>query len=308
MVIAKGIDMINEFGGDYIQWLRGFYQVAKTGSVSAGARALNLRQPTVSHQIKSLEEHYQAQLFDRSQGSMTLTPEGQEVLNHAIDVFESVKTITKRLAQKKTYLEGKITIASSHAIVVYYLAPYVTSFKKMNPLVSFELIGGMLDVIEKEVSSNDADFGIAYIDPEDTRFDLQFLFGSSLSLIASKDNQFNIKEDISIKEISKLPFIGYPPSSTINELVVQRFKQYGCDINYLLVLNHFEPVKTFTRLDFGVSIVPDHTLTDDDREHLQIVSLHRYFGDLTVGIITRKRKYLSNAAKSFLAYLKENNL
>ena len=300
--------MIKEFGGDYIQWLRGFYQVAKTGSVSAAARDLNLRQPTVSHQIKSLEEHYEVKLFDRSLGSMILTPEGQEMLSHAIDVFESVKVTSKRLSKKKAHLEGKIKITSSHAVIVYFLPPYVTAFKKRYPSVSFELVGGMLDVIENEVASNDADFGIAYINPEDTRYDLNLLFNSSLSLIASKGSQFDISEDMSIKDIARLPFIGYPPSSTINELVVKQFREYGFDLDYQLVLNHFEPVKTFVKQDFGISIVPDHALTEDDFLKLQVVSLRGYFGDLPIGVITRKRKYFTPAATAFLSYLVDKKL
>ena len=298
--------MIKEFGGDYIQWLRGFYYVAQTGTVSAAARVLRLRQPTVSHQIKSLEEHYGVTLFDRSQGKMVLTPEGQNMLNHAIDVFESVKETAERLDHKNTELSGKITITSTHALIVHYLATFITSFTKQYPKVSFELIGGMLDVIEKEIDSNDADFGIAYIDPTVTRYEINHLFNSSLSLIASMRNQFDLREDISLQEISRLPFVGYPPNSTINNLVIQQFKQNGYEINFLLVLNHFEPVKAFTKLDFGVSIIPDYALTEHDREHLRVISLYDYFGDLPIGIITRKKKYLSPASKAFLAWLKKD--
>ena len=118
----------------------------------------------------------------------------------------------------------------------------------------------MLDVIEKEIDSSDADFGIAYIDPTVTRYEINHLFNSSLSLIASMRNQFDLREDISLQEISRLPFVGYPPNSTINSLVIQKFKQNGYEINFLLVLNHFEPVKAFTKLDFGVSIIPDYAL------------------------------------------------
>ena len=300
--------MIKEFGGDYIQWLRGFYYVAQTGTVSAAARVLRLRQPTVSNQIKNLEEHYGVILFDRSQGRMVLTPEGHDMLDHAIDVFESVKATTERLTHKNTELSGKITITSTHALIVHYLAPFITSFTKQYPKVSFELIGGMLDVIEKEIESNNADFGIAYMAPAITRYEIIHLFNSSLSLIASIRNQFGITEDFGIREVSKLPFVGYPPNSTINDLVVQRFKQDGYEINFLLVLNHFDPVKEFTKLDFGVSIIPDYAITEYDREHLRVISLHKFFGDLPVGVITRKRKYLNPASRSFLAWLKKEQV
>ena len=60
-----GGTMIKEMGGDYLQWLRGFYQVAKTGSFSMAGREIGRNQPTISHQIKCLEKEYGVTLFDR---------------------------------------------------------------------------------------------------------------------------------------------------------------------------------------------------------------------------------------------------
>ena len=106
-----------------------FYYVAQTGTVSAAARVLRLRQPTVSHQIKSLEEHYGVILFDRSQGKMVLTPEGQDMLNHAIDVFESVKE-TSETVEPQEYRTERQDHYHQHppALIVHYLASFITQF------------------------------------------------------------------------------------------------------------------------------------------------------------------------------------
>jgi DNA-binding transcriptional LysR family regulator len=58
--------MINEFKGDFFQCLRGFYYVAKVGSVSAAAIGMGRRQPTITHQIRSLEECFGVKLFEYS--------------------------------------------------------------------------------------------------------------------------------------------------------------------------------------------------------------------------------------------------
>lgn len=295
--------MVNEFGGDYFQWLRGFYQVAQTGSVSAAARILNLRQPTVSHQIKCLEENYGVTLFDRSSGGMTLTPEGQTMLDHAITVFDSVREVSDRFVQKKTDLEGKITIASTYALIMYFLAPYITKFQEKHPEVSFEPIGGMLDVIEKGVDSGAADFGVVYLGPVRGQYDVHHLFDTSLSLITKKKNRFDIQPGISIQEIAALPFVGYQPNSTIKVVVDERFEREGCRTSNIIILNHLETMKTFVRLDLGVSIFYNYAITDRDREQLLTISLRKFFGNIPIGVITRKRKYLNPSAKAFLAEL-----
>jgi LysR family transcriptional regulator, cyn operon transcriptional activator len=67
--------MIDQIGGDTLQWLRGFYFVAKTGSVTQAAFEMGRKQRAISHQIKCVEEEFGVLLFDRSPGGMGLTPE-----------------------------------------------------------------------------------------------------------------------------------------------------------------------------------------------------------------------------------------
>jgi DNA-binding transcriptional LysR family regulator len=83
--------MIEQIGGDFLQWLRGFYYVAKRGSVTQAALEMGRNQPTISHQIKCLENEFGVSLFERSSGRMELTPEGDALLEKAISLFESVK-------------------------------------------------------------------------------------------------------------------------------------------------------------------------------------------------------------------------
>ena len=78
--------MIDEFSGDFLQWLRGFYYVAKTGSVSLAALEMGRNQPAISHQIKSIENEFGVTLFDRSRGRMALTPEGKKLFEKTISL------------------------------------------------------------------------------------------------------------------------------------------------------------------------------------------------------------------------------
>ena len=82
--------MIDEMPGDFLQWLRGFYYVAKQGSVTNAAGIMGRQQPTISRQIKCIEKELGVTLFDRSSGKMELTPEGKIVLEKAISIFEDI--------------------------------------------------------------------------------------------------------------------------------------------------------------------------------------------------------------------------
>ena len=85
--------MIEEIPGDLLQWLRGFYFVAERGGVTQATLVMGREQPTITRQIKCLEKELGVTLFDRSSGKMKLTPEGRNVLEHVITLFEDVKEI-----------------------------------------------------------------------------------------------------------------------------------------------------------------------------------------------------------------------
>ena len=100
--------MIEEIPGDLIQWLRGFYFVAEKESVTQAAIAMRRGQPTITYQIKCLEKELGVTLFDRSTGKMKLTPEGRDVLENVISLFEAVKEIRNTPGKNHQEYKGKL--------------------------------------------------------------------------------------------------------------------------------------------------------------------------------------------------------
>lgn len=84
--------------------LRYFWAVAREGSVTAAAEALQVSQPTVSTQIRKLEESLGHGLFDRSGRSLSLTPEGRVVLDYANEIFRLGEELEETAAGR---LEGR---------------------------------------------------------------------------------------------------------------------------------------------------------------------------------------------------------
>ena len=143
--------MIDEFGGDFIQWLRGFYYVATTGSVLMAQKGMGRNQPAISHQIKSLEEELRVTLFDRSKGGMVLTYEGKELLEQCISIFEIIKEVRAEIGKEKKDVSGSITIATTNTINMYYLPGYIVPFQRQYNDVHFDIKGGPLGSIMESV-------------------------------------------------------------------------------------------------------------------------------------------------------------
>ncbi|MBW2461949.1 MAG: LysR family transcriptional regulator, partial [Deltaproteobacteria bacterium] len=93
-----------------------FWVVAKEGTVTKAAEVLRLRQPTVSEQLKNLEESLGEQLFDRSRRRLTLTDSGRLVYRYADEIFRLGQELKDTLAGRPTGRPSKLRVGVSDAV------------------------------------------------------------------------------------------------------------------------------------------------------------------------------------------------
>ena len=79
---------------------RGFYYTALFKSVSLAAEILNVSQPAVSLQLKTLQTSINKTLFYRKQGKMLLTPDGSSLFNDIKPIIDSMDDVYKKHSQK----------------------------------------------------------------------------------------------------------------------------------------------------------------------------------------------------------------
>lgn len=295
--------MIQEFGGDFLQWLRGFYYVATTGSVSMASKSMGRNQPAISHQVKSLEEELNVTLFDRSKGKMTLTFEGQELLQKTISIFEIIKEIRAELGRDNMAICGTISIATTHAINLYYLPGYIVPFQRKHSDVFFDIKGGPLQTIMDNIEASDVDFGIgSFIKvPDDVTY--EELFQTRLVLIAPQHDVFEIGQQLTLEKLKTLPILTPPKTSTIYTLMKNMAQSEHFDWNVVQTINAFSLLKRYVQLGFGVGIIDEYAISED-LDKFSVYALDDFFGPRSYGVVTRKRKYLSPQVRSFIKSLK----
>ena len=296
--------MIEEFSGDFIQWLRGFYYVAKTKSFSRAGLEIGRNQSTISHQINCLEKEFGLRLIDRSGSKLALTPEGSFFLQKIISIFEQIKKIREYATKTTSILEGHIHIVSTQTVISYFLVHHVSTFIKKHPKVIFEVEGSDQAHILLKAAYAETDFAILNQGSVPKDFVYQHLFVSKLVLIASKNFSYKIEEAPTLMQIAKLPFISFIRTCSLYPIIEKQFSKKGLKLNTVVTLNNFETVKLYVAKGIGVSIMEDYSLNDKDKEVFDIFPLVHLYEANRFGIIIRKRKYLSPSAKAFLETIK----
>ncbi|MGF7147241.1 DNA-binding transcriptional LysR family regulator [Sphingomonas zeicaulis] len=124
-----------------VDLLQTFVAVVDAGSFTGAARALGVRQSTVSQQIGRLERHIGRRCIDRDTHRMALTVDGEMLLDHARGILDGHARLQQHLAG--TPLRGRLRLGASEDFVLSALPDVLAAFARRHPDVDIELRAGL---------------------------------------------------------------------------------------------------------------------------------------------------------------------
>lgn len=143
-----------------IRLLRYFLTVAQEGSISAASKVLHITQPTLSRQIKSLEESLGTTLFNREY-NMQLTSSGMLLKDRAIEILQLVKKVEEEFEnQKHETMKGHISFGCIEGTGSDIFSELVASFYEKYPQVTYSIFTGTGDDISDRIDKGIIDIGI----------------------------------------------------------------------------------------------------------------------------------------------------
>src|SRR5262245_43334870 len=140
--------------------LQVFHAVAKQMSFTKAAETLFMTQPAVTFQIKQLEEHFNARLFERSHGKIALTPAGRLVMEYAGRILGMSEEMETRVSELTGAMGGPLLLGASTTIAEFILPRILGEFKVAHPQVHAHLTVGNSEMIETRVADYALDLGL----------------------------------------------------------------------------------------------------------------------------------------------------
>lgn len=142
-----------------------FLTVAREQTISQAAKILHISQPTLSKQLKELEEELGVQLFIRGNRKITLTEDGVYLRNRGNEILSLVTTTTANL-KKNDVISGELFIGSGESQTFQWLSLIFNELITDYPDINIHLYSGNADSIKEKIDKGLLDFGLV-IDPVD---------------------------------------------------------------------------------------------------------------------------------------------
>ena len=140
--------------------LQYFLAIAREETISGAAEFLHITQPTLSRQMKELEEELGKQLFIRGNRKISLTEDGQLLRKRAEEITSLVEKTELEMMASETSLSGDIYIGGGETEGMRLITKAIKETQKIHPEIKFHLYSGNAQDVTEKLDKGLLDFGI----------------------------------------------------------------------------------------------------------------------------------------------------
>lgn len=240
-------------------------QVYESGSFIAASKKLSITQPAVSHHIKALEDELGVTIFERRNGKVVLTREGEEVIKCAKKMQGLYQNLKQNLRDSKN-LVTHLTIGVTHTAESNPIAEALAKYCAENNNVIIKMITGTINNLYSKLRDYEIDLAVVEGRITDPSIHHLLMDTDYLVLAVSVNHPFAKREMITLSELKKERMILRLPNSGTRNLFVAHLESNNMSLsefNVILELDNIATIKDLIRRDFGVSILPRSVCLDE---------------------------------------------
>jgi len=188
--------------------LRYFLTVAREGSMTAAADFLHVTQPTLSRQIKDLEEELGKKLFIRSSHSINLTDEGMLLRKRAEEIIDMVDKLETEFNSMEETISGDVYIGGGETEAMRQIAWVVKGLRSTYPNIRYHLYSGNEDDVTERLDKGLLDFGILIQPADISKYNFIDIPTKDVwGVVMRKDSPLAMKDAIQAMDLKNVPLI-----------------------------------------------------------------------------------------------------
>lgn len=181
--------------------LQYFLAVVEEGTISGAAEALHVAQPSLSRQMRELEEKIGKTLFIRGNRKITLTEEGMILRKRAGELLHLMEKTEQEIANTDRDMAGDIYIGAAETDAVHFITRAAGSLREEYPDIHFHIASGDTNDTLFQLDQGLIDFALLFYLSDGDKYNMiQLPVSDSWGVLMKKDHPLSAKESISFKK------------------------------------------------------------------------------------------------------------
>lgn len=281
-----------------------FLAVTREQSISRAAESLHLSQPTLSRQLKDMEDELGKQLIIRGNRKITLTEEGMILRKRAEEILDLVHKTENEIHISDDVCTGDIYIGTGETEAMKFIASTIKETQEIYPGIHFHIVSGdATDIIEK-LNRGLYDFAILLGRIDKTKFDsIQLPYKDKWGVLAHKDSNLATKKKITPKDLWNEPLILSRQSIKQPDLPSWLDKELN-DLNIVATYNLIYNASLLVQEHVGYAITLDKLINTSGSSELTFIPLDPTL-ELDMHLVWKKYQVFSKPTEKFINRLQE---
>lgn len=191
-----------------LRTLRYFLEIAREENMTRASETLHVSQPSLSKEMKALEEELGKKLFIRKNGGLRLTDEGMLLRKRAEDIIEMTDKTVAEFSALDEINGGDIYIGCAESYLIKYLARAVKAFIEKYPMLRYHLSSGNTEQVAEKLDRGLLDFAFIVEPPDLSKYNYLEVQGADVwGVVMRRDSPLAEKKTIRAEDLYGLPLI-----------------------------------------------------------------------------------------------------
>lgn len=196
-----------------IRVLRYFLEIAREENMTRAAERLHVSQPSLSKQMKELEQELGKKLFRRGSASIHLTDEGMLLRKRAEDILAMVDKTAEEFKALDEVTGGDVYIGCAESSQIQYLAEIIRQFRQRYPLLKYHILSGDTVQVAERLDRGLLDFAVIVEPPNLQKYNyIELPMADTWGVVMRKDCPLAKKQSVTANDLIGYDLMSSPQS------------------------------------------------------------------------------------------------
>jgi LysR family transcriptional regulator, low CO2-responsive transcriptional regulator len=288
--------------------LRVFKAVADRLSFSAAAHDLKLSQPSVSYQVKELEQAVGTDLFDRFGKHVSLTQAGHLLYGFVRQTLNVIDEAAVALGELQGLERGSLKVGASTTVGIYVMPTALGAFKKLHPHLDVSLEIGGRGAIQEKVLRNELDLAVVGPPLKDPDLVVEPFINDELVVIAPREHPLAGRRRLTLKDLKGEPFLMREEGSDTRAVVEKVARRANVRLRVEMALGSNGAIKHAVESGLGLAILSRHAVgLEETAGKLALLDVEGFPVRRQWNIVHLKRNRLAAPVAGFIEFLRSGD-
>src|ERR1700734_4573495 len=239
--------------------------VAEEQSFTRAAARLHLAQPSLSRQVRLLEQELGVVLFNRSpgQGLVTLTPDGAALLPFISRVLADVEATGAEARALSGMARGRLAVGATPSLITSVLAPALVAFHQSHPGIDLSVVEAGSHQLVPQVASGEVDLALVVLPVTDPLVETTPLFDDPLVLATAPGHPFARRRRVRVRDLDGLDLVMFREGYDLRAVTLSACAEAGGEPHLVSQGAEMAGVLSFVAAGLGAAVVPAIALPGD---------------------------------------------